>query len=330
MPLKSASAWIITDGKAGDEQQCIGVSKELGVIYKKIHVKPHWLYSLLMPYGSIDPKDDPTLSTSSIAPPFPDIAIASGRRAVAYLKKIKNASQGRCFTVFLKNPRARHKIADFIWTPEHDGIKGENILTTLTSPHTITELALQTAAKNSRFTHISSPKIAVLLGGDSSLYQFTDKNCSALTNILSHLAESGAGLMISPSRRTPKLLRDAIKNINGFLWDGEGKNPLIEMFSAADHIIVTADSVNMVGEAVSTGKPVHVFYPAKRFKLLKFKPHKIECFLNRLTDLGAIKPLEKTLKSWTYEPINSTPVIAAEIKKRYRDFRSALSGEKIP
>ncbi len=334
MSLKSAKAWLVTDGKAGDEQQCIGIAEALGLAYEKIHVKPRRFYSLLMPYGPIDPKDTPENIQSIIAPPFPDIAIASGRRAVAYLKKIKTASKGRCFTVFLKNPRTGCKAADFIWAPEHDNLKSDNVLTTLTSPHAITTSGLEKAAENRQFDQIQAPRVTLLLGGNSSCYNFTKKDCLNLADILSHIAETGAGLMVSSSRRTPKLLektiKETVKNANGFFWDGKGQNPLIEMLAVADHIIVTADSANMVGEAVFTGKPVHIFYPSKKLKIfnfLNFKPSKIEYFLNRLDKLGVIRTLEKKLVSWGYKPLNATPLIAAEIEKRYRAFRNKISGE---
>ncbi len=334
MSLKSVKAWLITDGKAGDEQQCIGILQALGLKYRKIHVKPRWFYSLFMPHGPIDAKDNPGISSSLIAPPFPDIAIASGRRSVAYLKKIKTVSKGRCFTVFLKNPRTGCNAADFIWVPEHDGLRGENILVTLTSPNLLTASTLKNASQTSMFSQIDYPRVAVLLGGESSLYTYTRNDSSALADALLDLANSGAGLMVTPSRRTSALLYKTVENTvkaaGGFFWGGTGKNPLTDMLSAADHIIVTADSVNMVGEAVSTGKPVHIFYPSKRFNVLnlfKFKPHKIEYFLVRLTNLGVIRPLEKKLESWSYEPINATPVIAAEIEKRYMAYQDKISGE---
>ena len=43
-----------------------------------------------------------------------------------------------------------------------------------------------------------------------------------------------------------------------YLWNGEGDNPYFGLLGLADFIVVTADSVNMVSEAASTGKPVYV------------------------------------------------------------------------
>ncbi len=313
--------WLITDGKQGDEQQCIGLAKALGYDYKSIHIKPRAPFTWFMPFGPIDPKDDPKYEKSPIAPPFPDIAIASGRRAVAYLRRIKVASHGKCFTVFLKDPRIGTKAADLIWVPEHDKLKGSNVFTTLTSPHNIQLKNLNKAAQDQRLSSLNLPRIAVLLGGNSSAYEFNDSDCDKLAQILYDIAKTGASLMVSASRRTPSTLINSVRKItettNGFFWDGTDENPLTSMLSLADHIIVTADSVNMVGEAVSTGKPVHVFYPTGGSR-------KTSVFLSKLSQLNAIKPLTTPLESWSYHPINSTPLIAAEIKKIYEGFQAKL------
>jgi uncharacterized protein len=195
------------------------------------------------------------------------------------------------------------------------------VYTTLTSPHNIQLISHQQAQQNQRIASLSSPRIAVLLGGNSSAYQFTDTDCVNLSQKLTAIAQSGAALMVTASRRTPHVLSAAIRKIteasNGFFWDGAGDNPLISILAFADHIIVTADSVNMVGEAISTGKPVHVFYPTGGSRKTHF-------FLNGLMQLNAIKLLTTPLESWSYSPINSTPLIAAEIKKRYEEFSDKI------
>ena len=83
------------------------------------------------------PADRPDRAGSPIAPPFPDLVIASGRRAAPYVKAIKQASGGRTFTVILKDPRTGGSAADFLWVPAHDRLRGDNVLATLTSPHRI-------------------------------------------------------------------------------------------------------------------------------------------------------------------------------------------------
>ncbi len=83
---------------------------------------------------------------------------------------------------------------------------------------------------------------------------------------LGSLSKSGAGLMITASRRTPAALIDAIdaatRDAPRIVFRGTGDNPYAHFLAHADAFIVTADSVNMAGEAAATGKPIYVFHPS--------------------------------------------------------------------
>ena len=45
----------------------------------------------------------------------------------------------------------------------------------------------------------------------------------------------------------------------GFCWDEIGENPYHDILAAADYIIVSGDSINMLSEAVATAKPVFIY-----------------------------------------------------------------------
>ena len=55
-----------------------------------------------------------------------------------------------------------------------------------------------------------------------------------------------------------KILRDTLAGDKNFIWDGAGKNPYFAMLGWADAILVTADSVSMLSDACTTGKPVYL------------------------------------------------------------------------
>lgn len=75
-----------------------------------------------MPRGPVDPREAPGRPGSPLRPPWPDLVVASGRRAVAYLRAVKRASGGRCFTVFLKDPRTGPGAADIVWAPDRKSV----------------------------------------------------------------------------------------------------------------------------------------------------------------------------------------------------------------
>lgn len=321
-PPLPESCWVLTDGKAGDETQCIGVAEALGTAYGIRRVAPRPPFSWMMPWGPVDPRESESRPGSPIAPPFPDIVIASGRRAVPYLRRVKKASDGRTFTVFLKDPRTGPKTADLIWVPEHDSLRGTNVLVTPTAPHRFSRqvLADLRTRPHPDIDPLSHPRVAVLIGGDSRHHTFTQDDIESLMAGLARLQEQdGASLMITASRRTPESLKRRLEQLAAsgscLLWDGSGENPLSAYLAKADAVVATADSTNMIGEAAATGKPVHVFTPQGNHP-------KIDRFLGTLTSLGIIHPFPGPLKNTTYEPLDSTPMIASEILQRFARHRA--------
>ncbi len=315
--------WVLTDGKAGDEVQCVGVAERIGVRPDVRRVNPGKPWVWLMPRGPIDPREGPERENSPIRPPFPDILIASGRRAAAYVRAVKQASNGRCFTVFLKDARVGTKAADLIWVPQHDRLRGANVLVTLSSPHRVTPQKLAAARTDPppALAALPGPRVAVLAGGDSRHHTFRPQDIARFVGLLDQLATSGASLMGSRSRRTPPALDAALAEVfarhKGWWWDGTGQNPYLALLAHADAIVATADSVNMIGEAVTTGSPV-----------LVFEPHgghgKIGKFLEGLKAHGAVHHFEGHLAGAPYAPLDATDEIAAAVRAGWLAHRQKL------
>ncbi|WP_375461924.1 mitochondrial fission ELM1 family protein [uncultured Enterovirga sp.] len=307
-------AWVLTDGKAGDEAPCLGVAEALGCRIECRHVAPRPLLALAMPWGPLDPREAPGRPGSPIAPPFPDLVIASGRRAIPYVRRIKQASGGRTFTVILKDPRTGAGSADLIWVPEHDALRASNVIVTLTAPHRISaeRLATVRGAPDPRLAGLSHPRVAVLVGGDSRHHRFTPADTERFASDLRRLADEGASLMITASRRTPGPLRQALASFGDrpghFLWNGKGENPYLSLLANADAIVATADSTNMVGESCATGVPVLVFEPSGGHR-------KITAYLDALVRYGAVRRFAGRLEAFRYEPLDTTPEIAMAVAR---------------
>lgn len=315
--------WVLTDGKAGDELQALSVAEALGLGPEIRRVKPKAPFTWLMPWGPVDPRERPGARGSPLAPPFPDLLIASGRRAVAYLRHVKRASGGRTYTVFLKDPRTGPNTADFIWSPAYDRLRGPNVLTTLTPPHRVSAQRIEAARAqpDPRLAHLPHPRVAVLAGGNSRHHHFTEEDIARLMEHLTSIAEAGARLMVTASRRTPATLREALMVLTskhgGFFWDGTGENPYVDLLALADFIVATADSFNMIGEAAATGRPILVFEPSGGHP-------KLDVYMNGLKSHGVVHPFEGRLEGQPYEPLNSTPKVAKAIAEGFSRHRRAL------
>lgn len=316
-------SWVLTDGKAGDELQALAVAEALGLAPEVRRLRPRPPFAWLMPWGPIDPRERPGAPESPLAPPYPDLLIGSGRRAVPYLRFVKRASGGRTYTAFLKDPRTGPGAADFIWSPSYDRLRGPNVLNTPTPPHRISRerLAASRAAPDPRLAGLPRPRVAVLAGGDSRHHRFTAQDIARLMEGLEALAATGAGLMATASRRTPAPLREALaalcRDRGGFFWDGTGENPYPALLALADCIVATADSFNMIGEAAATGAPILVFEPSGGHP-------KVRAFLDAMVRQGIVHPFEGRLVAGTYAPLNSTPQIAAAIAEGMARHRRSL------
>ncbi len=317
--LSGARAWIITDGKAGMVVQCKGVADALGLDYEMKCVKTRGIWRALPPWGPVQPADRPGRPGALLSPPWPVIAIGSGRASIPYIRAIRRYSEGATFTLILQDPRTGAGVADLIWVPEHDRLRGSNVVVTVTSPHSYSPERLARLRRElpPEIEALPHPRVAVVLGGKNGSYKFTDADDDRLATALESIGRLGASFMITPSRRThSRLLRVADKATQSrprILWDGMGENPYPHFLAAADWLVVTAESVNMTGEACATGRPVYVFEPSRGSR-------KFRHFHQRLQGIGATRPLPSVveqLESWSYAPIDSAAVIAREVERRY-------------
>lgn len=327
-PLKGARGWVITDGKAGMVVQARGVADALGLDFEEKRVSPTGIYRITAPWGPVNPKERLGQPGSEFAPPWPQVAISTGRASIPYIRALKRKAGAAIFTVILQDPRTTYKAADLIWVPEHDTRRGVNVITTPTAPHSFSQerLAALRATLPPPIAALKGPRVAVVLGGKNGVYKFTDADDDRLGHALQSLAKLGASFMITPSRRShQRLVRTveaATREAPRILWDMEGENPYPQFLAHADMLVVTADSVNMSGEACATGKPVYVFEPSGGSA-------KFRRFHSALAAYGATRPLPETIEewqTWQYKPLDSARTIAAEIEKRWSRRAGMLSG----
>lgn len=319
--IEGRSAWIFSDGKAGHEAQCFGVVEALGLKAEVKRAKLSGLYKLMAPWGPLPSAETPT-------PPWPEFAFATGRTTIPYIRALRRQAGLKTYTVILMDPKTAPGSADLIWVPQHDHRRGPNVVTTLTAPHRFSaqRLAALRADMPPAIAALPQPRIACLIGGPNGDYRYSDADEERLVASLRALADSGAGLLITTSRRTPALLASRLKGaVDGkpaILWDGDGQNPYADFLAHADAFVITADSVSMTCEAAATGRPIFLFAPSGGSP-------KFDRFHAALADYGATRPLPtpgEPLSSWSYAPLHSAETIAAEIRRRWLKRAEFLPG----
>ncbi|PZO81397.1 MAG: hypothetical protein DI626_10855, partial [Micavibrio aeruginosavorus] len=91
-----------------------------------------------------------------------------------------------------------------------------------------------------------------------------------------------------------------------WFWDGSGENPYMGMLAWADTILVTADSVSMISDAATAGKPVYMIP-------LDGGSRRFNAFHQNMMKYGALRPFEGGLEPFTYTPLRDSDLIAAAI-----------------
>ena len=314
--MKDKKCWIITEGLAGTENQCIGVAEALGANYevKRIQLKQPWKTLSPPLLTAFSTTFDPPLR-----PPWPDILIASGRKSVAASLFIKNRSKGRTFTVQVQDPKIAPHYFDMVAAPHHDSIRGDNVVVTDGAPNKVTARRLKDGRAQFAQTleGLPSPRIAVLIGGSSWAFEMKEEDTKKLAGLLNNLTErTGAGLMVTASRRTgeknTQFLKQALNSSDIYFWDGTGENPYFGLIGWADVILVTEDSVSMMSEAATTGKPVYKIpltlkSKRKARRLLKFHDH--------LKNLNAIRDFDGDISPFQNCKLHDSEKIALAIQQ---------------
>ncbi|MFZ0692713.1 MAG: mitochondrial fission ELM1 family protein [Alphaproteobacteria bacterium] len=315
----------MSDGTAGMENQALGLAQILGfpTRVKRLKTRPPWRW--LPPSLWPCPLAAQTRGGDRLEPPWPDVLIATGRQSVAPALAIKARNGGRTFTIQIQNPGISCSRFDLVVAPLHDQLTGPNVIATTGSLHSITPAKLAEAARRlgPALAHLKRPLVAVLVGGTNKVFRLSAQHTRRLAEGLASLVKRhGAGLAVTPSRRTgavnETVLRDMLGPLGAEIWDGKGENPYLGYLGLADAIVVTGDSVNMVSEACATGKPVYVFD-------LEGGSAKFSRFHEKLRSDGLTRPFEGTLSEWSYRPLDDTARVVAIIKERLANWRQSAS-----
>lgn len=310
MPL---TAWVVSDGKPGMLNQCLGLAEALGaeIAVKQVRLRAPWrqLSPSILRIGN---RWANTPDSDRLAPPWPDVMIATGRHSVASSLWVGSQNPAT-FRVQIQSPGVGPGNFDLVVVPRHDRLRGPNVMTCKGALHRVTpeRLAAEAGAWKERLAWLPHPRIAVIVGGTNAVYRMTPAIAADLGDKLAGLAESaGAGLMVTASRRTGEeaedILRRRLEGRPVAFWNNRGDNPYFAYLGLADAIVVTCDSVSMTSEAASTGKPVYV-------AMLDGGSPKFDAFHRALMDDGITRPFAGALEHWCYAPLDDTALAARRV-----------------
>ncbi len=310
--------WALSDGRAGNARQAEALAAAL--VSSGLHDLQTTHLTPRAPWRWLAPRQLPG-SDAAFGAAFsraltraPALAIGCGRQAALATRL---ARQHGARTVQILDPRLDATHWDLVVVPEHDALRGANVITLLGSLHPVDDRWLAAGrAAFPAFAHLPQPRTAVLLGGDSRHGRFDAATFDVLAARLDALrVDSGGSLLLVASRRTPDAVREAMRqrfpSAVDIVWTGaaDGPNPYAGVLGWADRIVCSPDSVNMLSEACATTAPVLVFDPGR----VDGAPRR---FVDALVARGRLAVLGDAAPSKPVTPLRETARVAGVVRER--------------
>lgn len=315
MVKRSHAPWTVTDGRAGNVRQAVALAGALRMgTHRPLVLEPRapwrWLSPRRLP-GDVQGYGD---AFRELADAPPALAIGCGRQAAGALRILRaRGSQ----VVQILDPRIASRHWDLVVVPEHDALRGDNVLTLLGSLNPVDDDWLTCGrAAFADFAQLPGPRTALLVGGPTAHAQWAEEDMvRVFGQLASQVRSEGGSLLATTSRRTPpalaEVLRATFADIPNVIWGdgGDGVNPYAGLLGWAHRVVVSPDSVNLLSEACATRLPVMV-------ALDDTVQGRMARFQQALHERGR---LQRRWLEWDVghvEPLRETARIAAQVRER--------------
>lgn len=255
--------WALLGAHRGDNNQILALAEALGLPFEEKHLNYNGLRRvqpalLGATFASLD-----EASRKLVEGEPPDLTISTGLRSVPVVRELKRRSGGRMRAIHLGFPRISPRYFDLVVaTPEYPVPNAANVMRI---PFALTPHGAREVEDSDRelLRAYPQPRRLLLIGGPTLYWQLsTERVVSAVNSLLDVARLKGGSILAVGSPRTPvdvlTVVRQTLESSTvPFLFEpGDGPPAYPSLIEAADEIFVTADSVAMVADAVTTGKPV--------------------------------------------------------------------------
>jgi mitochondrial fission protein ELM1 len=304
---------LLTQGMHGMISQVEGLAKALDIDFT------HHTVELNNFWKMVPPKITPISQSvyKKIDHDNFDIIISCGRKSVIPSIHLKNSSNKKIFNIHIQDPKVDLKHFDFIVAPEHDAMKGQNVISTRGAIHYLTENEInENKDYLNSFIKKDERKIwTLIMGGPTKYYDYSSKNINNIFKKINELSKiHNFQLVVIPSMRTPINITHYAKDYFGedhtVIMDVD-KKAYLSALAIAQNIIVTCDSSSMISEAALTGKPIYI-----ASILPKKKDKRFQRFRNLFKELNITRNLGEEIKDWNYQKLDETNRVANIIKQK--------------
>lgn len=258
--------WVIPGNRPGDDAQVYALAEEIGLPFETRKLIFNWRFWLNGKYMGASPisivRD---VREKTLVPPWPDLIIMVGRRAVPIARWVQKQSGGRTRLVLVGHPRVPPERFDLVYTTRQ-------YLTPVGDSMRLQPLTMSryrnppkpTGAEREWLDALPRPHLLLMLGGKTRHWQMRpDYIAGMAAELAGRAAESGGSLIIARSARTCDEALDAIEQR---LEDAACEWRVVRnnfpefpvLLHDADELFPTADSISMISESIIAGKPVGI------------------------------------------------------------------------
>lgn len=302
------AVWVLEDPRAGTAAQALGIAERLGVPFRRVPLAWGALAKLPWPWPTLAGLRD----AGGFAPPWPKLALSAGRRSapVSRWLRARGVRTAHCM-----RPGFGASDFDLLVLGRHDSPpERPNVLPILGATHRLSPDRLAAAREEWRkLASLPSPRFALLVGGPVRGEGMPEGDAARLVRRILRLLPH-ASVMATTSRRTgeaaTRALAEGLKAVPHhrlFRWGDPGPNPYLGFLAWADAVVVTADSVSMLSEALAT--PAQVFVATR-------EAGRHQRLAESLYVAGQAKPLRLAKRPFARVPLDETGRVAEAIRAR--------------
>ena len=275
---KTPLVWALVDGDPGRDAQVRRLADALGwdfvekrLAYKALSKLPNLVRGASLSGLDLD-------RTDALIAPWPDLAIAAGRRAAGVAAWVKRQGGGRTRVVQLGRPEAGYNLFDLIVAqPQHRLPVRDNVL------HVTAPLALRNDAAAKALVarwagslrDVPAPRSLLVLGSGKPPYVVDARVAGRFAErARARLDDVGGGLVVWIEPGTGEAARRALLERLGDVpvlsdHDLAGEAGAREaLVRAADRAFLLGDDVDLLAAACAAAKPVDLFEPPQRVERL--------------------------------------------------------------
>ena len=309
---------VVTDGHAGNVRQARALADALKLPTQDIVLAPRAPWRWLAPrrVGGAERAFGAELEARLRDPALArTLAIGCGRQAALATRLLREHGAQ---AVQILDPRIRTSHWDAVVAPQHDRLRGANVVELLGSLNPVQDGWLGASrAAFAALGKLPGPRTALLIGGPTSDMRMSMRRLDRwLRDVRKVVEREGGSVLATTSRRTPPAMvarvKKRLQGLPGIVWSGsvDGRNPYAGLLGWADRIVCTADSVNMISEAAATRAPVFVAGDRQ----LHGRPRR---FVEALRERGRVRPFDAVLAPFDAEPMRETQRVAALLRERF-------------